>query len=158
MKRIKTFFLYALAIAAFWVLSNFLIYMAINGTYQAMNVQSEMKNDNVQVNIGESKATAVNGYVKGNIHNSSNQRIDKKYLKIDCYSPRDVLMGTKYVTIENLEPGNTMDFDMWFKFKNVDHCKVNIVDKITNATQEQFLSEETQYYIIIGTLALMFLI
>ena len=158
MKRIKTFFLYALAIAAFWVLSNFLIYMAINGTYQAMNVQSEMKNDNVQVNIGESKATAVNGYVKGNIHNSSNQRIDKKYLKIDCYSPRDVLMGTKYVTIENLEPGNTMDFDMWFKSKNVDHCKVNIVDKITNATQEQFLSEETQYYIIIGTLALMFLI
>lgn len=158
MSRLKTFFLYALAIAAFWLLSDFLIYMAVNGTYQAVNVPSSIASDGMQVNVTDSKATSINGYVKGNIYNNSGTTINKKYLKIDCYSPRNVLMGTKYVTIDNLEPGKSQNFEMWHKYKDVKDCKLSITDSIQNATQEQFLSQEVGYYLVIGTLALMFMI
>ena len=149
----KKFIKWGLIIAAFWLLSDFLIYMAINGTYQHIDVQVLTKE--VQVNVADSKATYVNGYVKGNIYNSGKNTIQKKYLKIDCYSPRDMLMGTKYVAIENLEPGKTMELNMWFKYTDVEYCKITTTDKVENATEEQFISEETQYYIILGLLAWM---
>ena len=67
-------------------------------------------------------------------------------------------MGTKYVTIDNLEPGKSQNFEMWHKYKDVKDCKLSITDSIQNATQEQFLSQEVGYYLVIGTLALMFMI
>lgn len=154
MKRLKTFLLYALVIAAFWFLSDFLIYMAVNGTYEPIEtkVVAEVPN----VNVAESKATYVNGYVKGNIYNETNETINNKYLKIDLYSPRNVNLGTKYIKIENLEAGKTQDFEMWFKFQDVEYCNITVVDNALDATEEQFVSDETKFYLIIGTLTLLY--
>ena len=58
MKRLKTFLLYALAIAAFWFLSDFLIYMAINGTYQ--HIDAQVLSESPVINVPDSKATYVN--------------------------------------------------------------------------------------------------
>ena len=55
MKRLKTFLLYALAIAAFWFLSDFLIYMAINGTYQ--HIDAQVLTESPVINVPDSKAT-----------------------------------------------------------------------------------------------------
>ncbi len=154
MKRLKTFLLYALAIAAFWFLSDFLIYMAINGTYQS--IETKIMVESPDVNIGESKATYVNGYVKGNIYNNTENTINDKYLKIDLYSPRDIHLGTKYVKIENLEPERTMDFEMWFKLTDVEYCIVDITDDVSNTNEEQFISEETQFYLIVGALFMLY--
>ncbi len=154
MSRLKTFLLYALAIAAFWFVSDFLIYMAINGTYQSIesNVVAEVPN----INVAESKATYVNGYVKGNIYNNSNETIHDKYVKIDLYSPRNVYLGTKYFKIENLEEGQTTEFEMWFKFQDVEYCNITIVDNAQDATEEQFTSEETKFYLIVGALTILY--
>ena len=156
MKRLKTFLLYALAIAAFWFLSDFLIYMAINGTYQ--HIDAQVLSESPVINVPDSKATYVNGYVKGNIYNNTGTTISKKYIKLDLYSPRDVNLGTKYIEIENLENGQTKDFEMWFKYTDVEYCKISIVDDTNGATEEQFMSDETKFYLIIGTLAVLYFI
>lgn len=154
MKRLKTFLIYALIIAAFWFLSDFLIYMAINGTYQ--HIETKVVADVPNINVGESKATYVNGYVKGNVYNNSNETINNKYIKIDLYSPRNVHLGTKFYKIENLEAGKTQDFEMWFKFQDVEYCNITVVDNASDATEEQFVSEETKFYLIVGTLTLLY--
>lgn len=156
MKRLKTLFLYGLMIAAFWFLSDFLIYMAIHGTYKPIDTRIVFNTPTIS--ISESKATYVNGYVKGNIYNDTDKTIDNKYLKIDLYSQRDVLMGTKYVKIENLEKQKKVDFEMWFKFTDVKYCIINMTDDISNATEEQLLSQETQFYLVIGTLFILYFI
>lgn len=156
MKRLKTFLLYALAIAAFWFLSDFLIYMAVNGTYQPIEAKVMVESPNV--NVSESKATYVNGYIKGNIYNNTNGTVDNKYLKIDLYSQRDVNLGTKYVKIENLEESKTTDFEMWFKYTDVEYCTVTVTDDVTNTTQDQFISDETKFYLIIGSLVVLYFI
>lgn len=153
MKRLKTFLIYVLVIAAFWFLSDFLIYMAVNGSYEP--IESRVMVQLPNVNVSESKATYVNGYVKGNIYNNTNETINK-YLKIDLYSPRDVHLGTKYIKIENLEEQKTVDFEMWFKFSDVEYCVINMTDDISSATEEQFISEETQFYLVVGALILLY--
>ena len=150
MKRLKTFLKYALCIAIFWFLSDFLIYMGINGTYKAIEARviSEMPN----INVSESKATYVNGYVKGNIYNNTEDVISNKYVKIDLYSKRNVNLGSKYIKIEKLESKKTQDFEMWFKYTDVSYCNITVVDNAKDATEKAFISEETKYYMVLSFL------
>ena len=154
MKRLKTFFKYALCIAVFWFLSDFLIYMGINGTYKTIEarVMAEIPN----INVAEAKATYVNGYVKGNIYNNMDEAINDKYVKISLYSPRDINLGTKYVKVENLESKKTQDFEMWFKYTDVSYCNITVVDSSENAPEEAFISEETKYYMVLSFLFMLY--
>lgn len=154
MKRLKTFLIYALIIAAFWFLSDFLIYMGINSTYKAIETRTMIESP--KINVAESKATYVNGYVKGNIFNDTKNAIKGKYLKIDLYSPRNVKLGTKYVKIDNLETEKTQDFEMWYKYTDVKYCNVAIVDNSSDADEKAFLSEKVKFYIILGFLVSLY--
>ena len=156
MKRLKTFLLYALIIAGFWIFSDIIIYVAINGTYT--NVNAKIYTDSPEIIIGESKATYINGYVKGGIKNNTQGIINEKYVKIDLYSARDVKLGTKYIKIENLEPNNYQEFEMWYKFTDVDYATISITDDIKNASEEEFLSQKTATYLVIGTLLVLYFI
>ena len=62
------------------------------------------RKDNLsQITIYQAEATIVNGRIKGTIENPEEKPLSAKYLRFDFYSPRDVLMGTKYIDISNLE-------------------------------------------------------
>ena len=156
MKRLKTFFLYALAIAGLWLFSDIIIYLSIHSTYA--NVETRVYTNSPEIIIGESKATYVNGFVKGGIKNNTEGIINEKYLKIDLYSPRDIKLGTKYVKIENLEPSAYQEFEMWYKFTAVDYATVTVVEDIQNASEEEFISQETASYLVVGTLLLLYFI
>ena len=78
MKRLKTFLIYALIIAAFWLFSNILIYIAINGTYA--HTDTRVYTNSPEIIVGESKATYINGFVKGGIKNNTGEIINDKYL------------------------------------------------------------------------------
>ena len=156
MKRLKTFLLYALIIAGFWIFSDIIIYVAINGTYT--NVNAKIYTDSPEIIIGESKATYINGYIKGGIKNNTQGIINEKYVKIDLYSARDVKLGTKYIKIENLEPNNYQEFEMWYKFTDVDYATISITDDIKNTSEEEFLSQKTATYLVIGTLLILYFI
>lgn len=156
MKRLKTFFKYALCIAIFWVLSDFLIYMGINGTYKA--IEAKVMTETPTVNVAEAKVTYVNGYVKGNIYNDTLDTINGKFLKIALYSPRNVHLGSKYVKIDNLESKKSQDFEMWFKYTDVGYCNITVVDNAEDASEKAFLSEETKYYMVLGFLVSLYFI
>ena len=156
MKRLKTFLTYALIIAAFWLFSNILIYIAINGTYA--HTDTRVYTTSPEIIVGESKATYINGFVKGGIKNNTGEIINDKYLKIDLYSARDVKLGTKYVKIENLQPNEYKEFEMWYKFTDVDYAIISITDNVKNASEEEFISEETATYLVIGTLLILYFI
>lgn len=156
MKRLKTFLIYALIIAAFWIFSNILIYIAINGTYAHIN--TKVYTTSPEIIVGDSKATYLNGFVKGGIKNNTSEIINNKYLKIELYSSRDVKLGTKYVKIENLQPNEYKEFEMWYKFTDVDYAIISITDNVQNASEEEFISEETATYLVIGTLLILYFI
>ena len=156
MKRMKTFLIYALLIIAFWLFSYILIYISINGTYA--NVDTKVYTTSPEIFVGQSKATHVNGYVKGGIKNNTEVIINNKYLKIDMYSPRDVKLGTKYIEINNLGPNEYKDFEMWYKFTDVDYVTITTTDNVNNATEEEFISQETATYLLFGTLLVLYFI
>lgn len=156
MKRLKTFLLYALAVVGLWIFSDIIIYISINGTYK--HTETRVYTSSPEIIVGQSKATHVNGYVTGSIKNNTDGIINGKYLKIDMYSPRDVKLGTKYVEINNLQPNEYRDFEMWYKFTDVDYVTIATTDNIINATEDEFLSQKTGLYFIVGTLMVLYLI
>lgn len=156
MARMKKFLLYAFLIAAFWLFSDILIYLSINTTYA--NVDTKVYAISPEIIVGESKATYVNGVIKGSIKNNTEAIINDKYLKIDLYSPRDVKMGTKYVKIENLEVDKYQEFEMWYKFTDVDYAEITVTDNIENASEEEFLSQEATTILIFGTVLVLYFI
>lgn len=135
----KKYLKYILWIVGFFILSEFLINVGLNSTYKTING----KNDIHQVNVYQSQATLVNGRIRGIITNSdTNYDISNKYLKIDLYSERDVLLGTKYIEIGTLDINETKAFEMFFKLENVTYYKMEIVDEAINTDDTPFFSEE----------------
>ena len=95
MKTMKMLLTFALLIALLWIFSDIVIYFSINGTYKPKEAKVYVSTP--EVTITESKATYINGVVKGTIKNNTEKIIDGTYLKIDMYSPRDVNLGTEYI-------------------------------------------------------------
>lgn len=125
MDRMKTFFKYALWIILFFILSEFLINVSLEASYNDIT----RKDNTSQVQITEAKATLVNGKIKGTIKNSKEDYLTGKYVKIDLYSKRDNLLGTKYIEINTTEAQSTQDFNMYFELEDVESYNISIVDK-----------------------------
>ena len=125
MDRLKTFLIYALLIVLFFIFSEFLINVSLQASYNDIT-----RRDNIeQVQIQEAQATLVNGKIKGTIKNSEQDYLTGKYVKIDLYSKRDNLLGTKYIEINTTETQNTQDFSVYFELTDVESYNISIVDK-----------------------------
>ena len=77
-----------------------------------------------QVSIYQAEATAVNGRIKGIVTNQEENPLNAKYLRVDLYSPRDVLMGTIYTDVSNLEINEKQEITMYFKLENINNDNV----------------------------------
>lgn len=151
MDRMKTFALYALCVIAFFILSNVLMNIAIHTACKPIYAYILMdENSDIKVEVTESQASSVNGFVGGKVINKTKNAISKKYIKIDLYSKRNILLGTKYVEISDVKINEAIDFRMGFKLNNVNYCKVSLVDEVSSdVTQEQFISDNTSAIILI---------
>ena len=137
MDRMKTFLIYAICIVLFFILSEFLINVSLNASYKDMN-----RRDNIeQVQITEAQSTLVNGKVKGTIKNSEQDYLTGKYVRVDFYSKRDNMVGTKYITIETTENMTSQDFSFYFELQDVTSYEVSIVDK-KEVEEIEFIPEE----------------
>ena len=156
MKRMKTFLIYGLLIVALWVFSDIVIYFSINGTYKPKEARVYVGSP--QITITESKATYINGVVKGSIKNTTEEIIDGVYLKIDMYSARDNNLGTKYVEIDDLQVNESQEFEMGYKFTEVEYVTITTTNNVKNASLEEFESDEANFYFLVGTLMFLYLI
>ena len=136
MARVKTFFIYFLLIVAFFIFSQVMIYIAINTTFENKKIETKTTTL-VQMEL---QATSVNGFAKGKIINNTENNIENKYLKIECYSKNDTLMGTKYVEIDKLKAKEKKEFEVHFNFNRVEKAVIDVVDE--KVLEEQNVTEQ----------------
>ena len=154
MSRLKTLFKYVLWIVMFAILSEFLINVGLNSTYK----QLERKDNIEQVQIYQSEATIVNGRIRGLITNSSSNNLSGKYLEFDFYSKNDVLLGKKYIQVNDLQDKQTQNIELLFKLKNVGYYNISVVDQKPDGEEIELLPKDlTKPEVILGT-ALVLLI
>lgn len=136
MARMKTFFIYFILVVVAFVVSQALIYVAINTTYNYKNVEIKT----TQIKEAEVKATSINGYTKFKL--ADDNMDTEKYVKVECYTKNDVLIGTKYIKIEQLQANDKNEFEIRFNYNRIDKATIDIVDEIPeNVNEEQKVSD-----------------
>ena len=154
MKRIKVFVLYGIGMLAFLIFSHVIINVSLESSYQKLGRKDALS----QVSIYQAEATAVNGRIKGKITNKEENPLDAKYLRFDLYSPRDVLMGTKYIDISDLDVNEEKDIEMYFKLDNVDYYQVSETDEKTENEIELLPHDLSRREIVVATLLTVLLL
>ena len=140
--------MYGLWIVLFIIFSEFLINVGLNSSYKPI----ERKDNVSQVNVYQAEATLVNGRIRGLITNSETDNISNKYLQFDFYSERDVNLGKKIVNVNELQPGETQNFEILFKLEDVKYYTVSVLDERPEGEEIEILPEGwTTTDIIIAT-------
>ena len=127
MARFKQIMIFVILIVLFAVFSDYMIRVGLRNTYKT--ISGEIKSATPQLTVTEVKTTDVNGYLNGKIKNNSEQDVEKTYIKLDLFSKRDVNLGTEYYEINDLKSGEEKDFEIKFKYSNVDHYEIICVDE-----------------------------
>ena len=140
--------MYGLWIVLFIIFSEFLINVGLNSSYKPIE-----RRDNVsQVNVYQAEATLVNERIRGLITNSETDNISNKYLEFDFYSERDVYLGKKIINVNELQPGETQNFEILFKVEDVKYYTVSVLDERPEGEEIEILPEGwTTTDIIIAT-------
>lgn len=144
----KTFLKYILAIIIFFFFSNFLIYMSLETTYQNIGRKDNLQ----QVTIYQAQATKVNGRIKGTIYNDANNKITDRYLKIDLYSERGNLLGTKYIDLLGIRENETRNLEVYFKIQDVDYYEISFTkEKEEQEELPEMVKDLTKEQVVWGT-------
>lgn len=126
MSRMKTFFKYFLAIVIVYILVDIGSFYVLKSTYLTKDYSTQ--ESILDVEVTEAKATYINGYINGTVKNNTDVQVANKYLKIDIYSERGVLLGTKYVKLNDLNPGESASFSSSFNYNRIDNMKISLID------------------------------
>ncbi len=132
MKRMRTFFTYALMIILFYFFSNFAADMMIRNSYQDVskeNIKMEQANNGFEINIDRADSNRRQAYFTGTVKNNSNKVIEKQYVKVDSYY-KGKLMQEKYLAFENMQPGEERKFKLLYSVGQIDEYRVSYVDEI----------------------------
>ena len=157
MARMKKFLIYLLVVVAVYFFVDFTSFAYIKTTYEDLTDFS-VELDNPKIKITESKATYINGYVKGTLLNNEEYTLDKKYVKFEFYSYNNVLLGKKYVNLNNLAPNQEKEFEVRFNLENVKNYKISLADETENVSEEELeLDPETKGLLLIATLIFLYI-
>lgn len=146
MSRMKTFFNYALVIILFYIFSEIMININLESVYQDIGRKDKIE----QVTIYQAEATKVNGRIKGKIYNDAKNKITNNYIRIDLYSERDNLLGSKYIDVSNIRDGETRDLEVYFKVQDVEYYEVKFVDEKEEGELPEMYKDLTWGQIRIG--------
>jgi hypothetical protein len=124
MARMKQFFIYFILVLLFFVVSQILIYVAINTNYKYKSC--EILSTNIQ-NV-EVQATAINGFTTFTLNDY--EAIKNEYIKLVCYTKNNVLAGEKYIKIEELQTNDKNEFEIRFNYNKVNKAVMEIVDEV----------------------------
>lgn len=139
--------IWILILVGVFVLSDFLINVGLNSTYK--DIQREDKNS--QIVVYQADATYVNGRIKGLIKDTN--KIQGKYLKVELYSKRDVLVGKGYIEIQDLQKEESQPFELFFRAKDTASYKIEIVNEKEEGPELEILPKDlTKPEIVLGTI------
>ena len=137
--RMKVFLCYLLIFIIFFIFSDVMIYVYNRAMYEKIEDCQIAESYPIVVAVDEAIASNVNGSIKGNIKNAGNELIKEKYLKFDFCTSRNVVVGTKYIEINYLNSDEQRNYEMGFKYDNVESVKISVVSKeeANSATPEE---------------------
>ena len=128
MKRMKTFGMYLLWFVLLYMFVTVSAYGYIEASYKGID-GIIIKDDKMLITIDEAEATIVNGQIKGQIKNISQEDIGTKYIKIDLISKKGTLILTKYIQVDKLKAGEQKEFNLMFRAENIVKYQAQITDK-----------------------------
>lgn len=149
MSTLKRFLKYIIWLVLFFIFSEFLINVGLASSYKPL----ERKDSFEQVVIQDAESTLVNGKIIGTINNPA--EIDGKYLRIDIYSERNMLLGTRYIDLEKAT--SSQEFKIFYELEDSTSYEISIVNEKTDQELKIIPDEWTKPEIVLAT-ALTFLI
>lgn len=149
MSTLKRFLKYIIWLVLFFIFSEFLINVGLASSYKPL----ERKDSFEQVVIQDAESTLVNGKIIGTINNPA--EIDGKYLRIDIYSERNMLLGTRYIDLEKAT--SLQEFKVFYELEDSTSYEISIVNEKTDQELKIIPDEWTKPEIVLAT-ALTFLI
>ena len=128
MSTMKTFFIYLLLFVGLYVVSNLLIDAYIKTSYYKIETYDiDVKEANIT--IMTAKASKDDGHIEGKIVNNTNEKVTNRYMKVELFSNKDVNLGTEYVKIDELNPGDLKNFKIDFTCDNVTSFKITFISE-----------------------------
>ena len=149
MSTLKRFLKYIIWLVLFFIFSEFLINVGLASSYKPL----ERKDSFEQVVIQDAESTLVNGKIIGTINNPA--EIDGKYLRIDIYSERNMLLGTRYIDLEKAT--SSQEFKVFYELEDSTSYEISFVNEKTDQELKIIPDEWTKPEIVLAT-ALTFLI
>ena len=101
--------------------------IGVKSMYQDIKVY-EIRSANPVITVSEAKATNVNGYIKGEIRNDSEETISNKYLCFVLCDENLEVVGNEYIEIGNLYSGESKTYELQFRRDNIDAFYVLVTD------------------------------
>lgn len=126
--RKKNLLMYLIIFVAFYLFTNLMIYLFVHGSYKPMQ-NYNIEKSNIEVIVEDARTTNVNGYVKGKVNNNTGGFVRDKYLKFEFVSERNINVGNKYIDLTGLAEDESKEFEIKYKFENVNNFKVSTIEK-----------------------------
>lgn len=136
MDSVKKFTKYLLMFLAIYVLVSILSTAFINKAYKKLS-DYEILTKSPKIEVVESKATYMNGYVIAKVTNDTGVEIDKTYLKLDLYSRNGTYLGSKYNEINDFTGNEVIEVKTNFKYNGVEKYKISITNNVTESEREE---------------------
>ncbi len=126
MSKLKKYAKYIIWLVAFYLFTNFLIFVGFNANYKKINLREGVSD---QIIIDKAEASKTQCRVYGKVKNIENNNINGKYIKISTYNDQGINVATEYFKIENLNSNEEKPFRVSFNAKEVKSYEINIVNK-----------------------------
>lgn len=126
MDKFKRYLKYALALIGAFIIVSIISKLLIISMYKPK--ECKVLFENPKIEIIDSKATNANGYIYGNITNTTDSTIENKYIKLDCYSEYENNINTGYAKIFKLEPNESQYFTIKYKCQGTEKVEISMSD------------------------------
>ena len=110
---------YILWLVALFVFVTIGVIVCIKSMYRPI-VNYEVQTTYPAVEVTEAKRTNVNGYIKGQIKNTTEEDMNIKYIKFEFYTKNDINIGNEYIEIGTLKPLETKTYEVKFRYPKVE--------------------------------------
>jgi len=127
METIKKFWKYFLLFIVAFFLIGFLTNLSMRDNYKTLSY--EIKTTSPEIKVEESKVEYSHGYIKGTVTNNTGKHIKVKYLRLDLYNKDKNYVGTEYRELKYFNVDETINFDINFRYTEIDKAILSIVNE-----------------------------
>ena len=101
--------------------------MAIKTMYHDITIY-EIQETTPTITVSEAKVTNVNGYIKGEVKNETEEVIDNKKICFLLFDKDNKNVGEEYLEIGKIQAGESKTYELKFKRNNVDRFIVTVIE------------------------------